>query len=402
MTKVAILYGGKSGEHEVSLVSAASIAKNLDPGKYEVLLIGITKNGQWFLQDSSLVAEVHSKKATKPKSTPKSKSKTENRYEDDPDAMAMPGFPAIVGGKPVFVEPGKGLRVLNADGTCEPLVCDIVFPALHGTFGEDGTVQGLLECADLPYVGAGVLGSAIGMDKEIAKELWIRAGLPVTDFITLHLADWKSSHDLAGISRKIDARLGWPCFVKPACAGSSVGSSKVRSAAELPAALEHAFLYDQKVLIEEFISAREIECAVLGNDKPRSFAPGEVIPSHEFYDYSAKYIDPNGAELKIPAALTSQQSELIQTIAIQAYKICCLSGMARVDLFIDKITGKVMLNEVNTIPGFTSISMFPMMCEAGGLGYGELLDTLIELGFEQFKARSQISFEMRKSGALQN
>jgi len=395
MTRIAILYGGKSGEHEVSLVSAASIAKNLDPGKYEIVLIGITKSGQWLLQDPSLASQVQTKKPSKPRST--SQHHEEAPYEDDPEAMTMPGFPPIVDGRPVFVHPGQGLTALRADGTLEPLKCDIVFPALHGTFGEDGTVQGLLECANLPYVGAGVLGSAIGMDKEVAKDLWIRAGLPVTDFITLHHADWKSTHDISAISRKISARLGWPCFVKPACAGSSVGSSKVNSPADLPAALDHAFLYDQKVLVEEFIAAREIECAVLGNETPRSFAPGEVIPSHEFYDYSAKYIDPNGAELKIPAALTPQQSELVQTLAIQAYRACCLSGMARVDLFIDKITGKVMLNEVNTIPGFTSISMFPMMCEAGGLSYAELLDTLVQLGFEQFAARSQISFEMKKS-----
>jgi len=392
MTRIALLYGGKSGEHEVSLVSAASIAKNLDSGTYEVLLIGITKSGQWLLQDPETMKLIKAKQpqAQRP-------GDADDKYTDDPEAMAMPGFPPIAGGRPVFVEPGKGLRVLMPDGCCEPLPCDIVFPALHGTFGEDGTIQGLLECAGLPYVGAGVLGSAIGMDKEVAKELWIRAGLPVVDFITVRAPDWKATRDIAALSRKIDARFGWPCFIKPSCAGSSVGASKVNSPDDLQRALDHAFVYDQKVLIEEFIAAREIECAVLGNEKPRAFAPGEIVPSHEFYDYSAKYIDPNGAELRVPAPLTSQQRELIQTYAVQAYKACCLSGMARVDLFIDKVTGKVLLNEVNTIPGFTSISMFPMMCEAGGLRYGDLLDTLVQLGMEQFRLRANLSFEMKKA-----
>ncbi|MCE5255346.1 MAG: D-alanine--D-alanine ligase [Spirochaetaceae bacterium] len=393
MTRIALLYGGKSGEHEVSLVSAASIAKNLDSKKYEVLLIGIAKSGQWLLQDPGIMTRIQGK----PQKAKEEAASSGKEYDDDPEAMTMPSFPPITDGSPVLVEPGKGLRVLRENGSCEALPCDIVFPALHGTFGEDGTIQGLLECAGLPYVGAGVLGSAIGMDKEVAKELWLRAGLPVVDFITVRSSDWKATRDLAMLSRKIDARFGWPCFIKPACTGSSVGTSKVDSAEGLAKALDHAFAYDQKVLIEEFISAREIECSVLGNEKPRAFLPGEIIPSHEFYDYSAKYIDPNGAELRVPATLTGQQVELVQSYAIQAYKACNLSGMARVDLFIDKPTGRVLLNEVNTIPGFTSISMFPRMCEAGGLPYPELLDNLVELGFGRFRLRASLCYEMKKT-----
>jgi len=372
MKTIAILYGGKSGEHEVSLISAASIVRNLDPAKYELILIGITKAGVWLLQEPATLHDARAKTAS---------------GEGD-----MVGLPPITDGRVVFAAPGAGLVAKTAEGGVEAIPCDLVFPVLHGTFGEDGTIQGLLECAGLPYVGAGVLGSAIGMDKQIAKELWVRDGLPVVDFIAVRKADRLNPGFMASLTRKIEARFGWPCFVKPACCGSSVGASKASDFASLEKALDDALLYDEKVLVEQFISAREIECAVLGNDAPKAFMPGEIVPTHEFYDYEAKYKDPNGAALRIPAPISSQQTEMVMALALRAYKACALAGMARVDFFVDKRTGNVLLNEVNTIPGFTAISMYPQLCGAGGLAYSQLLDTLIELASERFERRAALRF----------
>lgn len=369
MKTMALLYGGKSGEHEVSLISAASIVRHLDSKKYKLLLIGITKTGEWLLQEHNQLSD-----------------------KDIGAGQDMKGLPPIVAGRRVFAAPGAGLVAENADGRIEALECDIVFPVLHGTFGEDGTVQGLLECANLPYVGAGVLGSAIGMDKQIAKELLLREDLPVVDSITVRSSDRGNPQFISAIARKIEVRFGWPCFIKPACSGSSVGTSKAGDLAALEVALAKAFAYDEKVLIEEFIGAREIECAVLGNETPKAFAPGEIVPAHEFYDYEAKYKDPNGATLRVPAPLSPQQVEVIQSYAIRAYKACVLSGMARVDFFIDKRTGKIFINEVNTIPGFTAISMYPRMCEAGGLSYADLLDELIRLASDRHDKRSSLSY----------
>ncbi len=358
--RIAILYGGKSGEHEVSLVSAASILRHLDLAKYEPVLIGVSKDGKWLLQSEAAVGA----------------------------ALAGTGPLAIEGGRRAFALPGAGLAA-EGSGGIEKIECELVFPVLHGTFGEDGTVQGLLEAAGLPYVGSGVLGSALGMDKEKAKELWLRAGLPVVPFMAVRR---DALRDIDTVSRKASARFRWPCFVKPSSAGSSVGASKVDSAEELEAALRSALEWDEKALIESFVNAREIECSVLGNDDPTAFPPGEVLPSHEFYDYDAKYLDPNGASLEVPARLTEEQSSRVRELAIAAYKACELSGMARVDFFIDKKTGAILLNEVNTIPGFTSISMFPRMCEAGGLPYPELISRLAELALERGAARSALRF----------
>ena len=349
-------------------------------------LIGITKMGEWLLQ------ELSSRK--KPTKALKGESKNNS---DSAGSPAMDSLPPILGGRRVFVAPGAGLLVEKTGGGFEALNCDIVFPVLHGTFGEDGTVQGLLECAALPYVGAGVLGSAIGMDKQITKELWLRDGLPVVDSITVRSNDRANPAFMANLIRKIEARFGWPCFVKPACSGSSVGTSKAPDVAALASALDHAFAYDEKVLVEQFISSREIECAVLGNESPKAFAPGEIVPAHEFYDYDAKYKDPNGASLIIPAHLPPHQAEAIQSLAIRAFRTCGLSGMARVDFFIDKRTGDILLNEVNTIPGFTAISMYPRMCEAGGLPYPELLDALLDFALERSKRRSSLSYSYDES-----
>ncbi|MCE1206105.1 MAG: D-alanine--D-alanine ligase [Spirochaetia bacterium] len=365
MKAVAILYGGRSGEHEVSLISAASIVKNLSREKYSITLIGIAKDGKWYLQDMPAFAS---------------------------DEISMAGMPAIQKSKRVMVLPGAGLWYESSASRYKKLPCDIVFPVLHGTFGEDGTVQGLLECADLPYVGAGVLGSSIGMDKAVTKALWAEKNLPITDYLVVRAEEMKRPDIQTFLTRKIEARFGWPCFVKPACAGSSVGASKVSASESLLEALHSAFLYDNKVLIEQFIPAREIECAVLGNENPVVFAPGEIIPTHEFYDYEAKYKDPEGARLEVPAKLLPSQEETIKKLALEAYTALTLHGMARVDFFMDKRTGNIMLNEVNTIPGFTAISMYPRMCRAGGLSYPELLDRLLDLGEEEYAKRQKIAY----------
>jgi D-alanine-D-alanine ligase len=360
--KIVILYGGRSGEHEVSLISAASIVRHLDMSLFEPILVGATKEGEWFLQDASAAERA--------------------RATDAPLAIAK--------GARVLAAPGGGL-VREKNGGFEDLPCDLVFPVLHGTFGEDGTVQGLLETAGLAYVGAGVLGSALGMDKEKAKELWLMAGLPVVPFLTARAS---SLDDLEPLKRKIAAHFGWPCFVKPSCGGSSVGASKVAKPEDLETALRAALEWDEKALIEPFMNAREIECAVLGNEEAVAFAPGEVTPSHEFYDYEAKYLDPDGAKLEVPARLPSETAERVKEIAVAAYKACELSGMARVDFFIDKKTGEMLLNEVNTIPGFTHISMYPRMCEASGLSYSELITRLAHLAIERKAARSALKFSL--------
>lgn len=366
MKRIVILYGGRSGEHEVSLQSAASIVRHLDPKLFEAVLVGATKEGEWHLQTAG--------------------SAFSGRDPDSPLAIEK--------GRRVFAAPGRGLVVESAlaGGGIEKLECDLVFPVLHGTFGEDGTVQGLLEVADLPYVGAGVLGSAIGMDKEKAKELWIQAGLPVVPFIAARAG---SLGDVGALAREVDSRFGWPCFVKPSCAGSSVGASKVNGPEGLEAALRAALAWDEKALVEPFVEAREIECAVLGaagGAEPLAFAPGEVVPTHEFYDYEAKYIDPDGARLEVPARVTREQADQVIKTAVAAFKAAELAGMARVDFFIDKKSGEVLLNEVNTIPGFTHISMYPRMCEAGGIPYSDLITRLADLALERHVARSKLNF----------
>jgi D-alanine-D-alanine ligase len=365
MKRIVILYGGKSGEHEVSLVSAASIVRHLDRKLFEPVLVGISKDGEWHLQDESVAARARS-----------------------PEGSA-PGYGlSIEKGRRVFAAPGRGLVAEGPKGL-EELGCDLAFPVLHGSFGEDGTIQGLLEVAGIPYLGASVIGSAIGMDKEVAKELWMLAGLPVVPFVAARAS---SLQDLEALAKKAGARFGWPCFVKPSCAGSSVGASKVSGPEDLEAALRAALEWDEKALIEPFVEAREIECAVLGNEDAVAFAPGEVVPSHEFYDYDAKYLDPEGARLDVPAKLPAERAERVRELAVAAFKACELAGMARVDFFIDKKTGEILLNEVNTIPGFTHISMYPRMCEAGGVPYSDLITKLAELAMERFAKRAKLRF----------
>ncbi|MBL8966250.1 MAG: D-alanine--D-alanine ligase [Spirochaetaceae bacterium] len=367
MKRIAILYGGKSGEHEVSQTSAAYVIRNLDPTRFEPVLVGIAKDGTWYLQDPALVAKVRE---------------------------GLTPIPVARGAR-VFAAPSGGTAgglVFESAAGVSALACEAVFPVLHGTFGEDGTIQGLLETADLPYVGAPVLGSALGMDKEKAKALWLRAGLPVVPYRLVRASELDGPETDAALASELGMRFGWPLFVKPACAGSSVGASKVTAPATLGAALREALRWDEKALVEPFVEAREIECSVLGNGKPVAYVPGEVLPTHEFYDYDAKYLDPRGASLEIPARLTPEETSRVRKIAVAAYSALELAGMARVDFFLDKRTGEILLNEVNTIPGFTSISMYPKMCEAGGLPYSELLSRLVELALERHAARAKLVF----------
>lgn len=359
--KTAILYGGKSGEHEVSIKSATSVVKNLRR-EHKVYLIGVSRTGTWHLQPDSVI---------------------EGAREGDGDLELRLDGPAVV------VAPGAGLRVYGARGQVD-LAVDAVFPVLHGTFGEDGTIQGLLECAGLAYVGADVLGSAVGMDKAAAKILWKAAGLPVVPFL---VAD--SATDPSGLADRIEKEFGWPAFVKPVRGGSSVGASKVGGRPELASALAGALRFDERALVEPFIQARELECSVIGDEAPKAFAPGELVPSHEFYDYEAKYLDPEGAAFSIPADVPPETSAEAVRLAKAAYKAAFLSGMARVDFFLDKRSGALMLNEVNTIPGFTSISMFPSMCVAGGLSYPDLIDELLERAVARKRARAALSFDRR-------
>ena len=359
-TTITVLYGGRSGEHEVSLVSAASVARNLDPAKYDLRLVGIAKDGSWYLQDDAAVAACRAGAAS-----------LELVVREGARVAAIPG-----GGTE------RGLALIGG-GAAVPLRTDAVFPVLHGTFGEDGTVQGLLEMAGLPYVGAGVLGSAVGMDKDKAKALWIQAGLPVVPYIAVKLIDWNQKDKRTAAVEKAERDFRYPLFVKPSCAGSSVGAGKAADRKGLEAAVLAAFEWDDKVLIEPFVPAREIECSVTGNERPEAYTPGEVAPTHEFYDYEAKYVDPDGAALLIPADLDEGGLRTVREIAVKAYRVAELSGLARVDFFVRKDNGEILLNEVNTMPGFTTISMFPKMCESSGLAYALLLDKLIELAVDR-------------------
>ena len=356
--RVGILFGGRSGEHEVSLTSATSIIAAMDPDKYEVVPIGITHKGRWLLGSSS--------------------------------EKLLPGV--LAHGKPVTVttEPGRqGLMPLETNST-SPETLDVVFPVLHGTFGEDGTVQGLLELAGLPYVGAGVLGSAVGMDKDVMKRLFREAKLPAIPWVALRRGEWQSQPEK--FRRLIEKKFRYPVFVKPANLGSSVGISKVHNRKALGPAIELACSYDSKVLVERAIRGREIECSVLGNDKPEASVPGEVIPVNEFYDYEAKYVK-EGSELVIPAKLNARKTREVQQLALRAFQAAECAGMARVDFLLDRRTEKLFLNEINTIPGFTPISMYPKLWEASGLPYPKLIDRLIELALERQREKDCTRFD---------
>jgi D-alanine-D-alanine ligase len=366
--RVGVLFGGRSGEHEVSLASAASIIRGLDPQKYEAVPIGITKEGHWRVG------------AGAQKMLPE---------------VLRTGQGVVMSADPTE----SALRPI--DGSAPGQKLDVVFPVIHGTFGEDGTMQGLLELAGLPFVGAGVLGSAIGMDKDIAKKLMQVAGIPVVPWIAVQRADWERQPK--EIRRAIEKKFKYPVFVKPATLGSSLGMTKVHSRAELGPALDLAAEFAMKILVERAVSAREIEVSVLGNHDPRASIPGEIVPHREFYDYAAKYLE-EGTQLLIPAKLKKSEVKKVQAMAVTAFRALELSGMARVDFFIEKRGGKIFLNEVNTIPGFTSISMYPKLWEANGIPFRELISKLIDLALEQHreKARTKYQIELPEgaSGAL--
>jgi D-alanine-D-alanine ligase len=364
--RLGILFGGRSGEHEVSLTSAASLLKALDPEKYEVVPIGITRQGRWLLGSAA-------------------------------DKL-LPGV--LKNGKRVTpsVDPtGPGLIPLDSIRRAplrrRPAV-DVIFPVLHGTFGEDGTVQGLLELAGIPYVGAGVLGSAVGMDKDVMKRLFRDAGLPVVPWMAILRGEW--AEEPRRVRKRVEKEIGYPLFVKPANLGSSVGISKVRGARELAPALELAAQYDRKILVEEAVDAREIECSVLGNDRPEASVPGEVVPVNEFYDYEAKYVK-EGSELIIPAKLTKRQSATVRKLAVAAFRAAECAGMARVDFLMERKTGKVFVNEINTIPGFTPISMYPKLWEASGIPYPRLIDRLVALALERHREKRRTRYHYRPS-----
>jgi len=361
---IAVIYGGKSGEHEVSLLSASSIARNIPADTNQVTLIGITKTGLWYLQDESMLADI--------RANPKAiLSISENKS------------------RLISIIPGGGPASAFSCGE-KRIPVDVAFPVLHGTFGEDGTIQGLFEMADLPYVGGGVMASAIAMDKEKTKVIWQAAGLPVVPFVSIKMADWLNETEKRNLLQKAERDLSYPLFIKPACAGSSVGAAKASNREEFEKRATEAFQWDDKIIVEPFIPAREIECSVTGNEAPVAYTPGEIIPTHEFYDYEAKYTDPNGASLKIPADIDEQTTKRVRAVAVQAYRTLDLSGLSRVDFFIDKRNQNLYLNEINTIPGFTSISMFPKMCEASGLPYADLVIKLVHLAKARFDERRSL------------
>ena len=382
--RVGVLFGGRSGEHEVSLLSAASVVNAIDKEKYEVVPIGITKDGRW-LTAAAAEALLQGK--------PHHESK--HLRAGDPDAT--PGAAVLASGEAVVVPPepvhpaSRTLTPFQSDATAlrraadRAINVDVIFPVLHGTFGEDGTIQGLLELADIPYVGAGVLGSAAGMDKDIMKSLFRAAGLPIVKHVTILRSDWDA--DPKKTEKIIDRSLKYPVFVKPANLGSSVGISKARTKKELGPAIYEAAKFDRKIVIEQGVGgakqkAREIECSVLGNDRPQASVPGEIVPIKEFYDYAAKYLD-EGSELIIPAKLTKPETKKVQELAMRAFQAVDCAGLARVDFLMDPKTRKLFVNEINTMPGFTAISMYPKLWAATGLSYSDLIDRLIQLGIER-------------------
>jgi D-alanine-D-alanine ligase len=355
--RVAVLFGGRSGEHEVSLASARSVMGALDKTKYDIVPVGIDRTGRWITSGDplALLSAGGAESAALPAS-----------------AQGEPGEAAP--------SPSRGRELVPGASHGRFPVVDVVFPVLHGTYGEDGTIQGLLELADLAYVGADVLGSAVGMDKEIQKAVLQAKGLPIVPYQSVLRGRWQREPET--VLAEIEARFAYPVFIKPANAGSSVGVSKAHDRQELARGLELAAHFDRKLLVEEAVDAREVECSVLGNDDPIASVPGEVIPCHEFYDYAAKYIEED-SELQIPARLTPEQTRQVQELAVRAFRAIDCAGMARVDFFLERGTDRLYVNELNTIPGFTQISMYPKLWEASGIPYPELLDRLIQLAIER-------------------
>lgn len=364
--RVGVIFGGRSGEHEVSLVSATSIINALDKTKYDVVPIGITKEGRWISSQESLQL-----------------LKSKEGLERAPERFLVP-------------EPTRQSLVSLSGDTRTEMKLDVVFPVVHGTFGEDGTLQGLLELANLPYVGAGVLASAVGMDKIVQKQLHKQAGLPIVKYSWFLSAHCRANPKRVAVA--VEKTLRYPVFVKPANTGSSVGISKAHDRRELLAAVELAAEYDRKVIVEQGVrNAREIEVSVLGNDEPIASVPGEIIPSSEFYDYDAKYVD-GKSRAEIPAKMPKETARQLRQLAVKAFTTLDCAGMARVDFFVTKKSNRIFLNEINTIPGFTSISMYPKLWEASGISYSQLLDRLIQLALDRYEenGKSRTTYRPRE------
>lgn len=359
--RVAVVFGGRSGEHEVSIISGQNIINGLDKKKYDVIPVGITKKGKWLTGKNAVEAFKN------------------GDYS---------GLTEVT----LNCESGTRELIHFKNGGYEKLKIDIFFPALHGPYGEDGTIQGLFEIANVPYTGCGVLASSVGMDKLVSKALWDQAGLPIVPYIGISKSSWKTESKI--IMDRIEQELGFPVFIKPANMGSSVGISKVKIKAGLKKAIDLACEFDTRILIEKGINARELETAVLGNGEPKAARVGEILVGGEFYDYNDKYV--NGvSKTQVPAKIPAALEKKIQEMALKAYKLMDGAGLARVDMFLDKDNGNIYLNEINTLPGFTSISMYPMMWEASGISYSKLLDRIVELGFEKYKEKQEkkISFD---------
>src|ERR1700685_1024277 len=387
--RVGILFGGRSGEDESSLLSAASVLKAIDKDRYEVVPIGITKDGRWLTADDAenllqgkLILEARHLRAGDPETTPAA-------------AVLARGESVVVPPEPVHRQSGlvpfQTEAALTRRASDRAINVDVIFPVLHGTFGEDGTIQGLLELADIAYVGAGVLGSAAGMDKDIMKSLFIGAGLPIVKHVTILRSAWED--DAKKVEKLVGRKLKYPVFVKPANLGSSVGISKAHNRKELGPAMEEAAKFDRKIVIEQGVGgkknkAREIECAVLGNDDPKASIAGEIVPCKEFYDYDAKYLM-EGSEAVIPAKITKAEMKTVQRLAIAAFKAVDCTGLARVDFLMDSKSRKIFVNEINTMPGFTAISMYPKMWAASGVPYPDLIDRLIQLGIERHEDKKR-------------
>lgn len=365
--RVGLVYGGRSGEHEVSLQTALAVLQAFDFDKYEIIPYYITPSGVW---------------------------RTAGTLTAPPTALAELRFDgarsdAEAGSSALSLQPLIGRMSEQAVALQQAgRSIDVMFPLLHGTFGEDGTIQGLFEMAGLPYVGAGVLASAVGMDKVMMKKLFALADLPQVAYRYFTGFEWRQ--DREGRLKEVE-ELGYPCFVKPANLGSSVGISKARNRAELTEAIETALRYDRKVIVEAFVDAREIEVSVLGNDEPRASVPGEVVSSNEFYDYKAKYVDGKSV-MEIPANITPETAETVREMAIRAFRAIDGTGLCRADFFLRRDDGALFINEVNTMPGFTPYSMYPLLWKASGVSYRELLDTLIQLAIERFEERQSLSF----------
>ena len=372
--RIGVLFGGRSGEHEISLRSALTVMSAMDPARYEVVPIGIGRDGRWYLERNAL--KMLAEKT--PHLAALSAEGTQVTLLPHPEGQALVATPSADGAHGAVAAAQNSIPGL-----------DVVFPVLHGTYGEDGTVQGLFELAGIAYVGAGVLGSAVGMDKDAQKRLLREAGVPVVRYFAVDRVDHQETPELGA---RLARKLGFPVFVKPNALGSSIGISRVKRAADVKAALDDAFQYDRKALIEAACEGREFECSVLGNDRPEASVPGEVLVKggHDFYDYESKYVDPKGSATKIPAEIPAAKAKKIRAMAVAAFKALSLRGMARVDFLASRDLREIYVNEVNTIPGFTSISMYPKLWEASGLPLPKLIDRLIELAIEERRERDSL------------